>query len=48
MSIKYKRMVERFSPSKLYGLAFEVHPKGKSLIILLGKTQIMFYTGLIK
>jgi hypothetical protein len=48
MSIKYKRMVERFSPSRLYGLAFETHPKGKSLIILLGKTQIMFYTGLIK
>jgi len=48
MSIKYKRMVERFSPSRLYGLAFEVHPKGKSLIILLGKTQIMFYTGLVK
>ena len=48
MSIKYKRMVERFNPSNLYGIAFEVHPKGKSLIILLGKTQIMFYTGSIK
>jgi hypothetical protein len=46
--IKYKRMVERFSPSNLYGIAFEVHPKGKSLIILLGKTQIIFYTGLAK
>jgi hypothetical protein len=48
MSIKYKRMVERFNPSKLYGIAFEVHPKGKSLIILMGRTQIVFYTGPMK
>ena len=46
--IKYKRLIERFSPSKLYGMAFEVYPKGKALIILLGRTQIIFYTGAMK
>lgn len=46
--IKYKRIVERFSSSRLYGIAFEVHPKGKSLILLLGRTQIMLYTGVMK
>jgi hypothetical protein len=46
--IKYKRTVERFSPSRLYGIAFEVHPKGKSLILLLGKSQIVLYTGVMK
>lgn len=44
--IKFKHREERISPSKVYGIAFEVHPKGKSFIIMFGRQIFAFYTGM--
>lgn len=44
--IRFERLpVSHHDPAKYYGISLEVHPKGKTLAIYLGKHIFIFRTG---
>lgn len=44
--IKFNKLpVSHHDPSRYYGISLEVHPKGKTLDIYLGKHIFVFRTG---
>ena len=44
--VKFHRLsVSHHDPARYYGISLEVHPKGKTLDIYLGKHMLVFRTG---